>query len=321
AIAARGRGAGGEAYRLFLQGRYFVNRSTRDDLAKGIGFLIEALQADPSFALAWAELSGAYAIEAGYGWYPVEAGNERARKAAERALALEPDLPEGHARLGAVQMNYDRDWKAAEVSFRRALDVAAGNAFVLRLAGNLTSNLGRLDEAIALYRRAVEQDPLSPAGYQSLAISYHAAGLLKEAESAFRMSLELAPQRIGPRFGLAMVLLARGRADEALAEAEREPEEVFRLLSSAVILYALGDRAASDVRLRELIEKYADGGAYQIAEVYASRGERDAAFEWLERAFEQRDGGLSEMKPEPALRSLHGDPRWSDLLRRMGLPE
>ncbi len=321
AVAVRGRGESGEAYRLLLQGRYFVSRSTREDLLKGVGYLIEALQIDPSLALAWAELSGAYAIEAGYGWYPVDAGNERARKAAERALALQPDLAEGHVRLGAIQMNYDRNWKAAEESFRRALEVAPGNAFVLRLAGNLLSNLGRLEEAISLYRRAVEQDPLSPVGYQSLAITYHLAGLEREAEEAYRMSLELAPNRMGTRYGLALVLLALGRHDEAIALAAKEPEEVFRLWSSAVILHAQGRRAESDATLQELIDKYADGGAYQIAEVFAARGEVAAAFEWLERAYEQRDGGLAEMKPEPVFRSLHADPRWKAFLVRVGLEE
>jgi len=135
------------------------------------------------------------------------------------------------------------------------------------------------------------------------------------------MSLELAPHRIGPRYGLALVLMSMERLEEAIAEAKREPEEVFRLWSSAVILHAQGRRAESDATLHELIEKYADGGAYQIAEVFAARGEVDAAFEWLDRAYEQRDGGIVEMKPEPAFRSLHGDPRWRAFLVRVGLEE
>jgi tetratricopeptide (TPR) repeat protein len=315
AAAVRGRGEGGEAYRLLLQGRYFVSRSTRDNLLKGIGTLREAVQMDPNLALAWAELAGAYAIEAGYGWGPVDEGHDQARRAAERALALEPNLAEGHVRLGSIQMNYDRDWRAAERSIRRALELAPGNAIVLRLAGNLTSNLGRLEEAIELYRRAVDQDPLSPAGYQSLGICCLAAGRLSEAEEAFRTSSELGPQRIGTHSGFALVLLEQGRGEEALAAAEREPEPVFQLMTSAIVLHAIGRRRESDVRLGELIEKYAEGGAYQISEVYAARGEADAAFEWLERAYEQRDGGLVEMKTEPSFRSVREDPRWT------GVPE
>ncbi|HET9250578.1 MAG TPA: protein kinase [Candidatus Eisenbacteria bacterium] len=319
ATAARGRGESGEAYRLLLHGRHLVHRGSHEDLTKGVGYLIEALQLEPTLALAWADLSAAYAMEAGYGWYPIDAGNERARKAAMRALELEPNLAEGHVRLGAVQMNYDRDWKAAEASFRRALDAAPGNPSVLRLAGNLISNLGRLDEAIELYRRAVEQDPLSAAGYQVLGIAYHAADRLKEAEEAFRMAIELGPDRMGVHYGFALVLLARGRGEEALDQARLEREEVYRLWSSSVILHHLGRGEESEAALQELIRKYGDGGAYQVAEVYAARGEVDAAFRWLERAYELKDGGLSEMKPEPSFRSLHGDPRWSALLARVGL--
>ena len=319
ATAARGRGASGEAYRLLLKGRYLVNRGNHEDLTKGVGYLIEALQLEPTFAVAWADLSAAYAMEAGYGWYAIDAGNERARKAALRALELEPDLAEGHVRLGAVQMNYDRDWNAAEASFRRALDAAPGNPSVLRLTGNLISNLGRLDEAIDLYRRAVEQDPLSAAGYQVLAIAYHAVDRLREAEEAYRTALELGPNRMGVQYGLGLVLLARGRGEEGLRHARLEPEEVYRLWSSSVILHHLGRRDESEAALQELIQKYGDGGAYQVAEVYAARGEVDEAFRWLERAYELKDGGLSEMKPEPSFRSLHGDPRWETILRKVGL--
>lgn len=319
--AVRGRGSGGEAYRLYLRGRYFVNRSTPEDLRKGIGFLIEALQADPTLALAWAELSGAYAVEAGYGWAPIHAGIERARAAAERALALEPDLPEGLVRLAAIQMLYDRDFDAAEASIRRALACGPGIGIVLRMAGNLTSNLGKLDEAIDFYRRAADQDPLGAAAYHTLGITYHAAGRHAEAEEAYRTALELAPQRVGLHYGLALSLLERGRTEEALEETSREQEEVFRLWSSAVVLHTLGRREESDGALGELIRKYAEGGAYQIAEVYAARGEVNEAFEWLERAYAQQDGGLVEMKPEPVFRSLHGDPRWAAFLKRMGLPE
>jgi serine/threonine protein kinase len=321
AAAVRGRGSGGKAYRLFLRGRHFVHRSTPEDLRKGIGFLIEALQADPTLALAWAELSGAYAVEAGYGWAPIHAGIERARGAAERALALEPDLPEGLVRLGAIQMLYDRDFGAAEASIRRALACGPGIGIVLRMAGNLTSNLGKLDEAIDFYRRAADQDPLGAAAYHTLGITYHAAGRHAEAEEAYRTALELAPQRVGVHYGLALSLLARGRAEEALEETSREQEEVFRLWSSAVVLHALGRREESDGALGALIRKYAEGGAYQIAEVYAARGEVNEAFEWLERAYAQQDGGLVEMKPEPVFRSLHGDPRWATFLKRIGLPE
>ena len=116
-----------------------------------------------------------------------------------------------------------------------------------------------------------------------------------------------------------MTLLAQGRGDEALVEAMREPNEAFRLWALAIVHHALGHRAESEAALRELIEKHSDTMAYQVAEVHAARGEADAAFEWLERAYAQRDGGLAGLRISPHLRSLHGDPRWGAFLKKMGL--
>jgi hypothetical protein len=117
---------------------------------------------------------------------------------------------------------------------------------------------------------------------------------------------------------LALVLLTAGRYEEALREAEQETHPGFRLWAMAMAQHARGHRAESDDMLRELIEKYSDGGSFQIAEVYGARGEADAAFEWLERAYGQRDGGLAETKASPRLRSLHADPRWPAFLRKVG---
>ena len=158
-------------------------------------------------------------------------------------------------------------------------------------AGVMAYNLGRLDEAIALYRQAVAQDPLSAAGYHNLGMALDASDRLAEAEAAYRKALELAPQREGARAYLALNLLAQGRGDEALAEASREPDEAFRLWALAIIEHAAGRRSESDTALQELIAKYQTDCAYQIAEVYGARGEADLAFDWLERAYAQRDPG------------------------------
>ena len=321
AAAARGRGESGEAHRLYLQGRYFVDRGSREGAAKGIGYLRQALELDPGHALAWAELSRAHMNEANGGWAPVAESYARAREAVKRALALEPDLAEGHARLGGIQKNYDWDWTGAEASYRRALELAPGNPVVLDGAGVLAESLGRFEEAIQLMRRSVERDPLSSAAYSNLALVCYSAGRLAEAEEACRKTLDLAPQRICTRAHLAHVLLDQGRGEEALAEARQEPEEVHRLWALATVHHAAGRRAESDEALRELVEKHAKDWAFQIGEVHAARGEVDAAFEWLERAYAQRDPGLAYLKPDRMLRSLRGEPRWGALLRMVGFEE
>ena len=321
AAAVKGRSTDTEAHRLYLQARHLIARHTREDTAKGIEHLKQALKRDPQFALAWAELAGAYTNEVGQGWAPVAAGLERARAAVAHALALEPQLAEAHAQDGWIRMTYDWDWRGAEASYSRALELAPGNAFVLRRAGWLAANFNRLDEAIALYRRAIEQDALSASTYHSLGMALEASGRIAEAEPAYRKVLELSPHRTAAHAILALNLLAQHRVDEALDEGLREAELWPRLWALAIIHDAAGRGMESDAMLGELIAKYADDAAYNVAQVYGARGEIDLAFRWLELAYEQRDAGLSEMKPQPLLRSLHGDPRWSTFLRRMGLAE
>ena len=275
----------------------------------------------PEFALAWAELGRAYANEANWGWAPAADGYRRAREAVARALALEPDLAEGHAGMGWIQLTHDWDWRSAEASYRRALELAPGNSLALHQASLLAACMGRLEEAIGLARRALEQDPLSATAYFFLGTILWSADRLDDAVVAFRKALELAPQRTVTRSNLAIILVALGHAEEALAEARREPEEWGRLFAQAIIHSAAGRGEESDDSLRNLAGKYANEAAYQIAEVYAACGEVNLAFEWLERACAQRDPGVAWAKIDPLLRSLQADPRWSLFLRKIRLAD
>lgn len=255
------------------------------------------------------------------GWAEAEAGHKRGRELVEHALSLEPELAEGHASLGWTRMVMDWDWSGAEASFRRARELMPGNTIVLCYAASMASNLDRLDEATEIAHRAVDQDPLSSFSYITLGLVLYRAGRFPEAEEAFRGAIELSPQRANTRAYLAFVLLAQGRADEALAVALEEPEGCFRLEALAVIHHIAGRKKESDVALRELIDNWADTAAYQIASAYAVLQEPDSAFEWFERAYRLRDTGLPEMKSNPRLRSLHGDPRWPEFLKKVGLRE
>jgi TolB-like protein len=319
ASAVKGRSTDPEAHRLFLQARYFIDRNTREDTKKGIGYLNEALALEPEFALAWGELGRAYASEANWGWAPAAEGFGRSREAITRALALEPDLAEGHAGMGWIQMSHDFNWRGAEVSYRRALELAPGNALVLTQSGFLAGNMGRFDEAIGLGRRAVEQDPLSASAYFFLGLILWTAARPAEAVAALRKALELAPQYAAAHTWLSIALLEQGRGEEALVDALQEPEEWGRLFALAVIQHAAGRQAESDQALHELAEKWGDLGAYQVAQAHGARGEVAPAFEWLERAFTQRDPGIFWTKVDPLLRSLHADPRWGVFMHKLGL--
>ncbi len=317
ATATRGRGSNALAYEAHQQGRFFVDRNTGEDVAKGIRCFLRALDLAPDYALAWAGLSNAYAAQAAQGWLPVEEGLARAREAAEKSLRLEPELAEGHVALGWLQMSYDWDWAGAEASFARALALAPGNAAVVRAAAVLAGNLGRPEEAIVLDLRAVALDPLSVRTFNNLGLHYLQADRLDEAETTLRTAVDLSPRSPVTRYFLGVVRLQRGRQDEARAEFERVEDEALRLLGLALMQASRGQSGEANAPLAELIARHSEDSACQIAEVWALHGDRDRAFEWLERAYAQRDGGLSELESDRFLRSLHDDPRWKDLLVRM----
>jgi TolB-like protein/tetratricopeptide (TPR) repeat protein len=318
AAASKGRSSNPEAHRLYLQARHFVDRFNRQEMAKAIDYLKEALALDPQFADAWAELARAHAAGADAGWDPPVEAYERSRVAAKRALELQPDLAEGHVRMGRIQRNYDRDWPGAKASYARALELDPGNAVVLSGAGALAMNLGRFDEAIDLYQRALDRDPLNAGTYHNVGLPLFYTGRLVEAEAALRKALELAPQTVGTRCFLSWTLLAQGRGEEALTTAMQEPEEWIRLWALVALHHGARRAAESDAALQALIEKYADCATFQIAEACALRGEADEAFKWLDRAYALKDSGLSDLKASPRLRSLHEDSRWPPLLEKLG---
>ena len=316
--AARGRSHDPEAYRLYLQGRFYILRITEGDVARGVGFFRQALDRDPAFALAWAGLSRAYHSQAGRGWLPLAEGMEQAGAAARTALELEPDLPEGHIALGWVLADYNWDWKGAATELDRALALAPGDGDVHRACASLAMQVGRLEEAIALARRAVALDPLSKPAHVVLGDCCMRAGRLDDAVASLQLAIDLAPNAGITHYILSSARLLQGRADEALDEAEREAIPYLRLLCVALAQHTRGDAAASDAALRRLIDECGHAVSFQIAVAHAWRGEVDAAFDWLERAYRERDPGLGESVAYPLLRALHGDPRWLALMRKMG---
>ena len=309
-----------EAYNAYLQGKYFYARPTKENLDKAIGYYGQAITLDPSYAPAWAALSRAHSIQAG-AYSPVQFQQEynSAREAAERALALDPSLAEAHVAVGQIEQYYDWDWAGADASYQRALALEPGNAEVVQWAASLAATLNHFEQALLLSRRAVELDPLRASTHYTLAFNAWWAGQLDEAEGAVRKGLDVDPQFPWLHMVLSRVYLARSRPQDALVEAGRDPTPEFRLQELALAYHALGQQQKSDQVLAELITKYQKYSAFQIAEVYAFRGEADAAFTWLERAYVQRDGGLTFTKGDPLLANLQSDPRYSAFLRKMRL--
>ena len=317
AQAARGRGADAEAHRLYLLARHLGNQLTRSENERASLQLKKALELDPGFAVAWAELSRVYFNAMTLDSTQFHRWLELARQAALRAIELEPDMGEGYARLGSVQV-IESDFERAAESFNRALELSPGSAVVLRNAGSLETRIGHVEKGIEFLRRALEVDPVNPATYQYLGRAYEAAGRVIEAEAAYRGALEVAPRMLAVRGLIACLLSRQGRHEEALDEALEEVDEEFRLEALAIVHHAAGRSAESDAALGELIERFASQDAYQIAEVYGARGEIDRAFEWLEKAHEAGDGGLSDANLSPHLRRLRDDARWMPFLKAIG---
>ncbi|TMI02717.1 MAG: hypothetical protein E6H46_10255 [Betaproteobacteria bacterium] len=320
--AAKGRGENVEAYRLYLQGRFFEDRSTREGMAKGVEYYRQALEIDPEYALAWAGLSRCYANQAGSSWLlPISEGFAKARNAAEQALRFESELAESQLAMGWIRMYHDWDWKAADSYLRRAVELAPGNADALRDTAILAGFLGRQDEPVALLRRAAVIDPLSAQVHRSLGRWCYFVGLFEEAEAALKKTLELNPLETRTHYYLGAVRLMQKRLDEALEEFQREEHDTFHLLGLALAHHARGEPAEAQAALQELSDKDPGGSAYQIAQGYAYLGAADVAFDWLERAYVQRDPGLANIKLDPLLHNLRGDPRWRPLLEKMKLAD
>ena len=319
--ATRGRTLNAQAHELYLLGRFLVDRMNPDDTTTAIGYYRQALQLDPRYALAWAGLAGAYSNQADYSWAPMAQTFELARAAALHAIELEPELAEGHTELAWVQMCHEWDWHGAAASSARALELGASDRSAVIAASVLADSLGRKEESVALARRAAALDPLSYIAHGNLALRCLNSDLLEEADAALDQAFKL-----NPRAGLLPSILGplrleQGRLEEALAAFQQAGIEALRLSGTAIAEHGLGRHADSEATLKQLIDRCASDGALQIAEAFAYCGDADRAFEWLERAYQQRDSGLPQMQSWPLLRNLHGDPRWWPFLEKMGLAE
>jgi tetratricopeptide (TPR) repeat protein len=304
-----------------LQGRFFLERRGKEDLERSVDYFRRSRERDPEYAPAWAGLSRAYANQADNGFVPAADGYRRAREAAEKALALDPQLVDAHLAMGWIQQGYDWDWAASDASFRTALNLEPGNAQALRHASRQALAVGRSNEAIDLANKALARDPLRPNSYSNLGLALLGVNRDTEAEAAFRKALELDPGGASWHYGIGRALLLQGKADAALREMQQETEDAWRLSGLPLVFHALGRSGESDAALAALRSKYAGGAAYQIAEAHAFRAEVDLAFEWLERAYAQRDGGLADIKSDRLMQRLVDDPRYTAFLRKLKLPE
>ena len=310
-----------DAYTLYLQGQHAFDRFDQQGFEQAASYFQQALDLDPAFAVAASKLAAAYMVLGEWGFMPPAAAFEPARHAEELALKLDPNLADAHAGLGRIHGVYDWDWSAADRELKLAQALAPNDARILFMSALQSLSTGHWDEALKLVNASLAQDPLNPSGHFVLYQTQLRRGRLSEAEAAIRRTLAISATFSRAHFYLGRVLLARNQTEAALTEMRREADDATRLGGSAMAYFTLRRKADSDVALAQMLKDQAKHNPYYIAQVYAFRGESDEAFNWLDRAYEQKDVSLSHFKGEVAFKSLEGDPRYKAFLRKMNLPD
>src|SRR5436190_13354260 len=308
-----------EAHNAYLQGHFYSVRRNAEDYRQAIDYFDQAIQLDPNYALAYAERSEVWTVMGDLTGQRSTAFS-KARSDAERAVAIAPSLAEAHAALGWVRAF--TEWKFAEglSELQRAKELSPANPTANDLLARVIVYTGRMEEAERQARQAVELDPLSAATQFTLGRVLFYAGKLDEAYAAGRKMAELYPSASSSHRWQVLVAVQRGDGETALREAQLEPDDSIRPFELALAHYIRGDKKAADAALAELVANSRNGLAYQIAQAYAVRGEIEKAFEWLQISFDNHDGGTLSLGVDPLLRGLHDDPRYKNLLAKLGLP-
>ncbi|HJR09580.1 MAG TPA: protein kinase [Pyrinomonadaceae bacterium] len=324
--AARNLTDNEEARQLYVAGRYFSTRRTAEGLRQAIRRFERAVELDPKFAMAYAELADCYAL---LNWYvePPPAGAfESAKQAAERAVEADPNLAEAHASLGYIKLHYDHDWSGAETEFRRAIELRPGNALAHRWYAFNLAAIGRHDDSITEIKRALQIAPDSPVNNTALANVLFLARRFDEAIAQCQHALELDSGSVAAHVILRWAYEHKGMHTEALATYEQESvfagDTPTTRLKEAHVFAACGRRDEAIALLRELLARRDEQWvtSYEIAVIYSLLGDRDEAFHWLAEAEKEHAVGFTFAGVDPHLDNLHADPRFADMLSRTKNP-
>ena len=309
-----------EAYTLFLKCTESAGIESRQTVQSAITYCQQAVDLDPNFAPAWAQLGDAIREQfVGFGMSPYEEARPRAYAAIQRALALDPKQARAHQALAAIYYQMDFDPAAAAAEMQRAVELEPANAGIYWARGYIASIQGHFGEALQNLQRARDLDPLDTDVYIQIGNANYRAGKLAEAAAAYRAAIALQPAIGSVHYRLGLVSLAQNDPSGALAEMTQEPDRDFHAVGLPLALDMLGRKGEADAAAAEAEKTSASGAAYQIALIYAARRDADHAFLWLDRAYRQRDTGLLWMKADPLLKGLRTDPRFLVLLRKVHL--
>jgi len=323
----RGSTRNAEAYQLYLNGRFHWNKRTEEELNKAIEYFNQSIKKDPNYALAYVGLADAYLVLPEYGSMAPSVAAPRTKEALAKALEIDPDLAEAHASLGLMKQNFDWDWVGAEKEFRRATELNSNYPTAHHWYGLFLCQMKRNDEGIREGRLAQTLDPLSPIINTSLGVTLMSAGEYGSGFELLKRTFELAPTFPEPHLWVSKAYGGRGLYSQAMSEAQQAASYSGRapryVAGVGDALAAAGKKAEAHSIIDELVRSSKSGhvSPFYIAEVYSTLGERDQAFEGLEKAYQLRDGELVWILIDPSFDNIRSDSRYADLLRRMGLPQ
>jgi TolB-like protein/Flp pilus assembly protein TadD len=306
-----------KAYTLFLQAVQLGRQSTPEAFTQSDALFRQVLEIDPHYAQGWDGLGRNFINKANVGLLPNAEAYARARDAFEKALAIDPNYALAHSGLGFVAA-VNNDFVSAAKHYERALALEPSDLNVLGNSASFLQDLGRLQEALALKEAVVRRDPVNLTALSNLGDAQRHTGQFDAEIASYRSVLSLSPGYGGARYGICVAMLLKGDAPAALAEIEQEKNEAWRLIGLPMAYHALGRKTESDTALAMLIAKFEKDAPYNIAYVNAFRGDADKAFEWLDKAVQYHDPGLSEILAENLFDNIRSDPRWLPFLRKLG---
>ncbi len=310
-----------DAYAAYLQGAFYGARGTEADHNEAVARYTKAIELDPHYARAWAGLSSEWTSYAQQNLEgeAAQKAYAQAREAADKAVQLQPDLAAAYAARATLRRNGDFDWAGAEADSRRAVDLAPNDGGAKFSLGVSLATVGKVREAIALTKQAIQTNPMRASWNVWLSMYYSSLGQLNDAEAAVRKAIALQSDGTAYYELLAIIEIQRGDAAAALDAAQKESDESWRRMALALARQIGDDRAAADAALQELIDKDAKLAAYPIAEVYALRRDADKTFEWLDQAWSARVPAVDGLLFDPLLLRYRHDPRFAEFCKKVGL--
>lgn len=312
-----------QAYEAYLKGRHLWNRRTEDGMRKSIAHYEQAIRLYPQYAMAYAGIADSYVMLACRGMVPAKDTFRKAKEAARKAIDLDGELGEAHGSLAHVRL-HDWDWEGLEADFERAIDLNPAQAIVYYWYGEFLMSRGRPEEAIAVTQKAQQTDPLSPVIGSSLAMILYLARRYDQAAVVLERTREVNPDHFLPHLRMGLIRIQQRKYDEAILELKTAvslADQSTETLAALAMAYAAAGKKKPAQQILARLQQLAGKRyvlPYNVAKIHAAGADRDKAFEWLERAYEGGNPDLIELNSEPIFDGLRGEPRFSDLMRRIG---